>query len=120
MVNNADCAVCYGTGFVGGYHSPSTLWLGEDRLGVDTVRKDGVGMVSNQKQVVRAVACPFLTSDDVWANLGTGERWFIGAKTEVASYRGKPLVYAVEIRLIPPDDIAYTIPLTPVESSSSF
>ena len=119
MPSDAHCPVCYSVGFTGGYHNLSTLWFGEERIGLRAARQDGVGVRADQKQAVRAVACPFLTAKDVWVNLSTDERWSIESKQELASLRGKPLIYGVEIRLIEPGNIAYDVPLTEVTSSSS-
>lgn len=118
MVTNSHCAVCYGTGFVGGYHNASQLYLGEDRTAVRGQRKDGIGVVTDQVQIVRAVACPFLTAKDVWVNLDTDERWSIEQKRELVAMRGVPLVFGVELRLIEPSSIVYDVALEAAESSS--
>jgi hypothetical protein len=119
MPTDSHCTTCYGTGFVGGYHSPSVLYLGEDRLSVRAERKENIGVVNDQMQTVRAVACPFLTAKDVWANLETGERWSIERKRELVALRGAPLVWAVEIRMIEPNAIEYDIPLESSGDASS-
>lgn len=118
MVTDSHCAVCFGTGFVGGYHAPSTLFLGEERTKVRAHREGNIGVRADQSQVVRGVACPFLTAKDIWINLSTDERWSVESKQELAAFRGKPLVYAVELRLIEPNNIAYDLPVT-VSSSSN-
>ena len=119
MATNSHCTTCYGTGFVGGYHDPSVLYLGEDRTAVRAQRKDNIGVVNDQTQIVRAVACPFLTAKDVWVNLDTDERWLIEQKHELAAMRGAPLVFAVELRLIEPSSVVYDISLETSGSSSS-
>ncbi len=118
LVNKADCETCYGTGFVGGYYPPVTLWVGEERTAVRSQRQDGVGLTNNQTQLARIVAFPFLTAHDVWVNPDTGERWVIQAKQEVATLRGKPLVWNVQLNLEQPGSIIYKIPLTGGSSSS--
>lgn len=118
-VTNSHCKVCYGTGLVGGYHAPSQLYVGEDRTSVRSQRTDGIGVVNDQVQVARAVACPFLTAKDVWINISTDERWSIENKQELVTLRGIPLVYGVELRLIEPSSIIYTISLEDTGSSSS-
>jgi len=110
MPTDAHCPTCYGTGFVGGYHAPSELWLGEDRLAIHSKRQDNIGVRNDQAQMVRAVACPYLTAKDIWVNTDTDERWSIESKRELVSLRGRPLVYGVEIRLIELGNIAYDIP----------
>jgi len=119
MITNAKCANCFGTGFVGGYHPASVFWMGEDNYQVRAQREDQVGVRSDQVQTARAVACPFLTAKDVWVHSGTGERWSIESKQELAGLRGKPLVYGVELRLVEPDSIIYDVPLTGGSSSSA-
>ncbi len=110
QVTDAHCPTCFGTGIVGGYHAASDLWLGEDLKADREKREDGVGMVANIAQMARAVACPFLTSEDVWISLATDERWAIQQKRKLVMLRGKPLVWNVELRLVPPSDVIYTIP----------
>lgn len=119
MPSNAHCRLCYGTGLVGGYHPASELLVQEDRTGVRAERQDGIGMRTDQVQLVRAVACPFLTAKDIWVHPGTGERWSIERKKEVVALRGQPLVYDVELRLIELGNIAYDIQLVERGSSSS-
>ncbi|RKX21348.1 MAG: hypothetical protein DRP45_12420 [Candidatus Zixiibacteriota bacterium] len=107
---NAHCTECWGTGITGGYHAASNLYLAEGRTNFRTSRDGARGMVSDQVQAARAVACPFLTAEDLWINLQTDERWAIQSKRTLVEVRGKPLVWDVELRLLPPSDIAYEIP----------
>lgn len=119
MPVNSHCLTCYGTGITGGYHSASVLYVGEDRLEVRAERNDTTGPGAPQTQLVRAVACPYLTSKDIWVHGGTGERWSIEKVTEQAAIRGVPLVWSVELRLIEPNSIVYDIGLSGTTSSSS-
>lgn len=76
-------------------------------------------MVADQVQTARAVACPFVAAHDVWVSDRTGERWVIQGKQEVATMKGKPLIYNVEMRLADPSSVVYDVPLTGSGSSSS-
>ena len=119
MVTDANCETCYGTGFVGGYHTPSVLWIGEDRIDVRAKRDANLGVVADQTQFARVIALPFLTAKDVWVSLTTGERWIIQAKREEAAMQGKPIIYQVEMRLAETASVVYKIPIEPTSSSSS-
>lgn len=110
MVTESHCPECYGTGFTGGYYDASTFWVAEETVDRQSMRQDGVGVRSDQVQLVRTVAYPYLTTKDIWVNFATDERWSIEKIQEVAAIRGKSLVVALELRLIALGDIAYEIP----------
>jgi hypothetical protein len=115
---NSNCTVCYGTGFVGGYYPAMPLLLElAPREHKETVVEPR-GTIADRSIYAKGVACPYLTSRDVWVAPETGERWFIQGKKEMASVRGKPLVWMVELKLIEPDNSVYNVPLTDESSSS--
>lgn len=118
MTTDAKCVVCFGTRFVGGYYAPVSLWMDEDRTPTRARREDGVGVVADQTQTARAVACPFLNAKDLWFNVTTGERWIVQSTHEIVSVQGKPVVYAVELRLAHPASIIYDLPLTPEQDQT--
>lgn len=102
----------------GGYYAPVSLWMDEDRTPTRARREDGVGVVADQTQTARAVACPFLNAKDLWFNVTTGERWIVQSTHEIVSVQGKPVVYAVELRLAHPASIIYDLPLTPEQDQT--
>lgn len=116
MVTKSDCLECFGTGFVGGYHSPSVLYI-DDGLVSSRAQRDPIrSVIAERRMTARAVACPYVTSKDVWVNADTDERWSIEAIREIGAL-GRPLIYQIELRLIEPDNIIYQFPINNDSSS---
>lgn len=118
LVADSNCPVCYGTGFVGGYYLPSTLWVEQGTISVREKHDESAGVRADRVQTARAVACPYLVSKDVWVNDETDERWSVESRSVLAEVRGVPLIVGVELRLFEPSSVAYEIPMA-AESSSS-
>lgn len=105
------CSVCYGTGKVGGYHTPVRFRIREtDRQPRRIQLENGVGTTDQQSLIVTASACYWVDTNDVWVDADSDERFFIQtAKT--THYRAVPVVYAsLEIRRANPGDIVYALP----------
>lgn len=118
MPTQAHCTVCYGTGYIGGYYTPVEFWVTEDTINMREQTDPNRNVTSDQVQMVRVVAAPYLTAKDVWINTTTDERWFVESKKELAVIRGRPLVTAVELRKVEPDNVVYTLPVSQTSSSS--
>lgn len=119
MVTDEQCPVCYGTKYVGGYHAPQDMWMAEERLERRTRRDEPIGMNSNRTQLATTVAYPFLNTEDVWVSTQQDMRWFVQSCNDNSSFRGVPVLFNVELRLAPPSDIIYDVPIVQSTASSS-
>lgn len=117
---SGQCADCFGTGFTGGYFpaidftvtSPAD-WSREFKL------DETAGMTNPVVRMGRAVAYPWLDTNDVFIRRTSGERYFVNKITTLAEVGGVPIVVSPEIRLAPVTDVIYTIPVSGGSSSSS-
>lgn len=113
-VGNSADPVCYGTGFVGGYHAPIPLVLSTpdnpdayEHVGYN----ESVGTVRNVDLVGRVLAAVPVVHKDAWAAVGSDERYYCHKVKEVVRHRGVPVVYEVSLRLAPRSDVLYSLDL---------
>jgi len=116
---DADCPVCYGTSFENGYHPPLPLQCWD--LSLQTIEEDSDANVrgttrDNALVTARVIGFPALNYRDVWVNGTSDERWTIRAVRVAAALRGLPIVYEIQMELIPLSSIIYYIPLTSAET----
>ena len=109
----ANCPVCYGTEFTGGYFAPlRDLFLDLPLEASRELQDERRGTVKDVKlEEVRIANCPFLNSEDVLVEERAGRRWFIKTVRRGAEVRGVTLVYLVEMALAPFTDVIYTVPV---------
>lgn len=101
----------YGTGFVGGYWPPFTFWL-EFQIGTTTkITQESIGTVNDVHEHARCLAWPLPRSNDIWVDCTSGNRYFINSVTMEVEIRGFPVVAMLDIRLAPPTDIIYSLPV---------
>jgi len=120
-VKSVDCPVCYGTGFVGGYFPAvdfiftlvNAPWPREFKWDETVSRKNDIARQG------RAVAYPYLDTNDVYVRQDTGERFFVNQIQTAAEVGGVPVVVLAELRLAPVTHVIYKIPLAAPSSSSS-
>ena len=119
-VASSSCPNCLGTGITLGYYPAIdytlTFMNTPDR---EFKRDPQVALRNDIVREGRAVAYPFLDTNDVYFRRDSGERFYINKINNAAEVGGIPIVVLVELRLAPVTDIIYTIPLTPAALSSS-
>lgn len=110
QINDANCTSCYGTGIVGGYYAPIEYWvIVNPAQRIQRIFPD-VGIVSETKQTIRALAYPFPTTNDIWVQAYTDQRYVIqGDIVHVAIHRGINLVDNLAIKELPRSDVVYKI-----------
>jgi hypothetical protein len=101
------CRYCLGTRIVGGYYAPITLPVVGDPNSKNTSFKQQ-GQAHDEVRTVRAVAYPLISTDDIWINENTNERWQVGQIQTVAEIRRIPIVQVLQLKLIPQNDIIYS------------
>lgn len=111
---DADCPICFGTNYTGGYHPPAELQCWD--LSPQVLNEDSDAQLrgSNREQALvnaRVIGFPGINYRDIWVNDKTDERWRIDDVKITASIRGVPLVYEVSMGLLPFSNVAYSIPL---------
>ncbi len=120
-VTNGGCLVCFGTGIVGGYYPGvnfTTIFMDPytREFRQDPVVSTTAGVTRNG----RAVAYPYIDTNDLFVRRDNGERYYVNPVKVLAEISGVPLVVNLQLRLAPNTDIAYTVPIiAPAPSSSS-
>ena len=82
-------------------------------------RDETVGVTNNIVKSGRALAYPFLDTNDIFIRRDSGERYYVHSIKQAAEVGGVPIIVMVELKLAPVTDIAYDVPLTGTASSSS-
>ena len=111
-VLDSNCGICGGTGFEVGFHpplplqcwdlSPQTLSEQQDAQLKGTTRE-------NAYVTARVIGWPLLNRDDIWVNGNSDERWIVRDIQVSAALRGVPLIFNVQLGLIPFTNPAYAI-----------
>jgi hypothetical protein len=121
-VTNGDCAICYGTGIVGGYYPGIVFYLSETadwkrRINVATPpRGTNADLVDDGN---RCVLFPLVDTRDVWVDGDSDARYIIDSFTLLAAYKGLPLVASLKMSLAPGSHIVYSVPIEQELPSSS-
>jgi len=104
---NHDCTVCYGTGIVGGYYAPIALWLTTPQPKQSQRGMTELGHSQRDTLMARCVAYPYIEAEDLWFGQGSGDRWRIVQVTPAADVRGIPIIYNLQLGLLPKTDISH-------------
>ena len=111
-VIDSNCPICSGTGFEVGYHpalplqcwdvTPPTITEDQDISALGTTRKDHMTRA-------RVLGFPTLNVNDIWVNGASDERWIIHSIRVAAAIRNVPLIYEIEMGLVPLTNAIYAI-----------
>lgn len=111
-VTDSYCPVCSGTGFEVGYHPPLPMqcWDLSPQIIQEHTDSEMRG-TTRQNAVVtaRVIGFPALNRYDVWVNGASDERWVVDAIKVSAAMRGVPLIYEVQLHLLPFSDNTYAL-----------
>lgn len=108
---DSHCPVCYGTRWVGGYYKPLDLFYA-DLSPEQSVEKRNLQKVGMEKPVVisaRFIGTPQIYAQDLWVNPNSDARYIIGGYKINVHIKQVPIVITAELKLLPPDDVAYLI-----------
>ena len=103
----SSCRNCLGTGLIGGYYAPISLPVVGQPDKKARVQSEK-GLSQDDVRMVRVVAYPLVSTNDVWINSNSNERWQIRAIEAVAEIRRIPIVQRLKLHLIPQTDIIYS------------
>lgn len=120
VVGDGQCPTCLGTGFVGGYYDPqSCVWSEITQQSTrESLDFNGRATVNDQVIKGRVFAEYSLNTNDIWISKTTSERYAVQNVTNMEELRGIPIIQLAELRLIPPTDICYKLPLSLKEFQS--
>ena len=110
---NSECPYCYGTGFLGGYHTPFSMNMMD--ISPSQLREiHHTGSVSTfnvavDKYQARALGLPELNEGDIIIDRSTDQRFVVNTSPVIAQMHRVPLVRQVEMSLLAASDVAYTI-----------
>jgi len=111
-VLDSDCPVCNGTGFEVGYHPPLSMQCWD--LSTQTIQ-EGVdaqlkGITRENPYITaRVIGFPAINKNDIWVNGSSDERWLVETIQIAAAIRNVPLVYQIQMGLLPFSNTAYAI-----------
>lgn len=119
VVSGSTCTVCFGTGFVRGYYNALPAYI--DFMGPTSTKdvKEPFGVEDNQTVACRGMAYPRLDTYDIWVHGSANRRFVIRQTQVVAEIRTVPVMYSLQMRMLPATDIAYQVPMLWEPSSSS-
>lgn len=111
--SNSKCPYCYGTGFLGGYHTGFGMQMMD--ISPSQLREihysDDVATFNTSQDAyqARAAGIPELSEGDIIVDESTDQRFKVSASPVIAQIRRVPLVRQVDMTLLPFSDIAYSI-----------
>lgn len=112
-VTTSKCAVCFGTGFVGGYYESVKLPVSMVANPKTDKKNDlgGLGTTDDQSITVRTLAFPYQDSFDLWTHYGNNDRYVIRQINPVSSYNGIIIAVHMKLQKLPYTDIVYQTPV---------
>lgn len=111
QVTDSQCEICFGTEYVGGYYTPiPAVFANTDPTGREPRLDPARGNTDEVWTRGRMPGLPPLLTRDIFVDERTDERWVLGQVRTLAEMRGIPLVYSVELKLLPASDIVYQLP----------
>ena len=111
-VKDSDCPECFGTGYYCGYFYPmSCVWaIFEPKTYRIEIDDQGVrGTVNDVAVKADMITTDFMSESDIFVADRSDDRFFIHRVQHTAEVRGVPIAGQVEMRLIPYNNIVYTI-----------
>ena len=109
-VTNSHCKVCYGTGFVGGYHKPIQLRAQFDAIVQSQRLTDQLAVREESNNSAWINAVPYVKKADVLVQVNSNTRWFIH-DVQVTSLQSSTVRQTLQIKEIEHANIAYSVPI---------
>ena len=111
-VLDSNCPVCNGTSFEVGYHPPLAMQCWD--LSTQTIAEHQddqlKGTTREEAEVTaRVIGFPTINRNDIWVNGSSDERWLVHKIEVAAAMRGVPLIYNIQMGLIPFSSPIYAI-----------
>jgi len=116
-IMNSNCEVCGGTGIVFGYYDPVAASYADVTNENSREHRDNQSRATVNDVTIsgRFFNFPPLVQGDIWVNRFSDERYYIHQVGELASHRGVPIVWNVELRKAEDTDKIYHDPIFNVE-----
>lgn len=112
-VTDAECPLCYGTSFAGGYYDPIDCIYAAMHPNMSHNNLDGGrarGTIDEGLVVAaRMLAVPQLFEEDVWVDPKNDNRWYLHKIQNAVEWRGVAIAVDVELRLAPYTDPIYEV-----------
>jgi hypothetical protein len=109
-VQDSNCGICLGTGFVGGYHKPFhclPFEIPEESISENQIPVAGTSR--NDTLQARVLGNPMLQRLDVIADANSDERWHVQDVKIAAAVGNLPIVLMVTLLPLPFSHIVYTL-----------
>jgi len=109
-VLNANCAQCFGTGRVPGYHGPYETWavfsVGQR---AKQMAADPPGVTEPSQHEVRTLGSPSVKKDDVLIDERQDARYYVDGVLNAAEVRRVPVIQNLVVRAIPNSSPIYEL-----------
>lgn len=108
---DSECTICYGTGIVGGYWTPisyQTIILQPSQHTL--LLQQALGLRDPAAEARLGPAYLTVEPDDVWLDAACGRFFKIQKVTPRSVYKGRPILYAMEMTGIASHSIEYQLP----------
>lgn len=111
-VLDSNCPICNGTGFEVGYHPPVSMQCWD--LSLQSIQEhQDINLKGttreNAEVTARIIGFPTINRNDIWVNGSSDERWLVHNIQVAAAMRGVPLIYNIQMGLLPFNNPAYAI-----------
>lgn len=105
---NEHCPTCLGTGIIGGYYKGIPMGILEQAQ--QTAQQvDSMGPAVGSVMGAKCVAWPWIHQGDVWADTNTNQRFYIDQVNVISKYRGFPIVYMLQMKLLELTDVLHSV-----------
>ena len=115
-VVNYHCHLCFGTGYVGGYHEGIEFWLLPNPVQLRERKEEQTGYTQGVAFSATCAAYPWIDSGDVWVDAKTNERFVIMQIANTKEIERKPVILQLALTKASNTDITMDIPVTTVDA----
>ena len=112
QVMDPNCATCYGTGIIGGYHPPIECYVQQQPERIVIRLDPQQGLLSEKTGAWNVLAYPPFSPNDFWVDANSGLRYRIQEQiATVAHIESIPVVQQLQVEAEDLDDIIYQFPV---------
>lgn len=110
-----NCTSCFGTEYVGGYHTPVKVWGEIVDQPVSKQASPLANTTEDKTATIRLTNEVLVDKHDIIVDVNNNNRWLIMNQPNVTSYRTFPINQQVGAVMKKPKDIIYKFPLEEIE-----
>jgi hypothetical protein len=111
QVTNADCPVCFGQRYVGGYYAADPCFFCKDAQETSREYIGELGTSKDSSLRGSFLSQLVLVQEDVFVARGSDQRYQLQQVTEEAVWRGVPIALGATLKPLPFTHVVYQVPL---------